>query len=43
MSKTRVGVIGAGYLGKFHAQKYAAAENVDLVGVARACEVRCDC
>jgi len=29
----KVGVIGVGYLGKFHAQKYAAMENVTLVGV----------
>jgi predicted dehydrogenase len=34
MSKTRIGVIGAGYLGKFHAQKYAAMADVDLVGIA---------
>jgi len=34
MSRTRIGVIGAGYLGKFHAQKYAAMEDVELVGVA---------
>ena len=31
--KIRVAVIGVGYLGKFHAEKYAAMENVDLVGV----------
>jgi len=30
----RVGVIGVGYLGRFHAQKYAAMEGVQLVGVA---------
>ena len=30
----RVGVVGAGYLGQFHAEKYARMENVDLVGVA---------
>jgi len=30
----RVGVIGVGYLGKFHARKYAAMEGVQLVGVA---------
>ncbi|NOQ46374.1 MAG: gfo/Idh/MocA family oxidoreductase [Desulfobulbaceae bacterium] len=30
----KVGVIGVGYLGRFHAQKYAAMEGVDLVGVA---------
>jgi predicted dehydrogenase len=34
MSRTRIGVIGAGYLGKFHARKYAAMEDVELVGVA---------
>lgn len=33
MSRTKVGVIGVGYLGRFHAQKYAAAENCQLVGV----------
>ncbi len=31
--KIRAAVIGVGYLGKFHAEKYAAMENVDLVGV----------
>lgn len=34
MKKIRVGVIGVGYLGKFHAQKYAAMDDVELVGVA---------
>lgn len=34
--KIRVGVIGVGYLGRFHAQKYAAMEDVCLVGVADA-------
>jgi len=34
MRKTRIGVIGVGYLGKFHTQKYAAMQDVDLVGVA---------
>lgn len=29
----KVGVIGVGYLGRFHAQKYAALEGVELVGV----------
>ncbi len=33
MKKIRVGVIGVGYLGKFHAQKYAAMDDVELVGV----------
>ncbi|WP_455211847.1 Gfo/Idh/MocA family oxidoreductase [Kaarinaea lacus] len=30
----RVGVVGVGYLGKFHAKIYANMEGVDLVGVA---------
>ena len=34
MAKTRIGVIGVGYLGKFHAQKYMANPEVELVGVA---------
>lgn len=34
MQKLRVGVIGAGYLGKYHAEKYAAMEHVFLAGVA---------
>jgi len=29
----RVGVVGVGYLGKFHAEKYARLETVDLIGV----------
>ena len=33
MKKLRVGVVGVGYLGKFHTEKYANMENVDLVGV----------
>jgi predicted dehydrogenase len=33
MGKLKVGVIGAGYLGKFHAQKYSHMPDVDLVGV----------
>jgi len=36
MEKSKVGVIGVGYLGKFHAQKYAAMAEVELVGVADA-------
>ncbi len=36
MNKLRVGVVGVGYLGAFHARKYAAMENVDLVGVVDA-------
>ncbi len=34
--KVKVGGIGVGYLGRFHAQKYAAMEDVQLVGVADA-------
>jgi predicted dehydrogenase len=33
MKKLRLGVVGVGYLGKFHAEKYAGMEHVDLVGV----------
>lgn len=33
MSALRAAVIGVGYLGNFHAQKYAAIEGVELVGV----------
>ncbi len=33
MKTIKVGVIGVGYLGRFHAQKYATMENVELVGV----------
>jgi len=33
MTKLRVGVVGVGYLGKFHAEKYARLEDVELVGV----------
>jgi len=29
----RAGVIGVGYLGRFHAQKWAAVPNARLVGV----------
>ncbi|MFC1857989.1 Gfo/Idh/MocA family oxidoreductase [Thermodesulfobacteriota bacterium] len=32
-NRLRLGVVGAGYLGKFHAEKYARMEEVDLVGV----------
>lgn len=31
--KLRIGVVGVGYLGKFHAEKYAQMADVDLVGV----------
>ncbi|MBU0674665.1 MAG: Gfo/Idh/MocA family oxidoreductase [Proteobacteria bacterium] len=36
MQQVRVGVIGVGYLGKFHAQKYAAMPGVDFIGVTDA-------
>ena len=44
MKRLKVAVIGVGYLGRFHAQKFALLENVELVGVvdidkARAQEV----
>jgi len=32
-NKLRAGVIGVGYLGEFHAEKYARMDAVDLVGV----------
>jgi predicted dehydrogenase len=34
MNKLRVAVVGVGYLGRFHAEKYAQMDQVDLVGVA---------
>ena len=36
MDKLRAAVIGVGYLGRFHAQKYATLEGVELVGVVDA-------
>ena len=33
MEKTKVGVVGVGYLGQFHAEKYAKMKGVELVGV----------
>lgn len=48
MKIIKVGVIGVGYLGRFHAQKYEAMENVELTGVAdvnpeRAKEIAREC
>ena len=40
MKKLRIGVVGVGYLGKFHAQKYCHMPDVDLVGVVDTDEVR---
>ncbi|MBL7480983.1 Gfo/Idh/MocA family protein [Legionella bononiensis] len=39
MSKIRCAVIGVGYLGRFHAQKYQSIPNAELVGV---CDVNPD-
>lgn len=33
MKKIRVGVVGVGYLGRFHAEKYAALADAELVGI----------
>jgi predicted dehydrogenase len=33
MKKLRVGVVGVGYLGQFHAEKYARMTDVELVGI----------
>jgi predicted dehydrogenase len=33
MKRVRIAVVGAGYLGRFHAQKLAALEHAELVGV----------
>jgi len=38
--RLRVGVVGAGYLGNFHAEKYASMDGVDLVAVVDTDEVR---
>ena len=42
MKKIRVGVIGVGYLGKFHAQKYAGMADVDLVGIVDTDQVQAE-
>ena len=39
MSKLNTAVIGTGYLGKFHADKYAALPNSNLVAVVDADEL----
>lgn len=38
--RIRVGVIGVGYLGRYHAQKYAQMEDVELVAVVDVSEER---
>lgn len=42
MNKIRCAVIGVGYLGKFHSDKYAALDNAELVAVSDASPERCD-
>lgn len=42
MKKIRAAVIGVGYLGRFHAQKYKALPQVELVGVFDASLVRAE-
>ena len=39
MKKIKCAVIGVGYLGRFHAQKYKRLDNVELIGV---CDVNAD-
>jgi len=39
-AKIPVAVVGVGYLGKFHAEKYAAAEDADLIAVVDVDEAR---
>ncbi len=34
MAKLRVGVVGIGYLGRYHVEKYAALPEVEIVGLA---------
>ncbi len=34
MAKLRVGVVGVGYLGRYHVEKYAALPEVEIVGLA---------
>ena len=40
MRKLRAGVVGVGYLGNFHAQKYTICSGVELSGVADTDPVR---
>jgi len=41
MKKLRAAVIGVGYLGNFHAQKYAGLDSVELVAVSDSDSARC--
>ena len=40
MKKIRAGVIGVGYLGQFHAEKYAGLPNVELSGIVEKDQAR---
>jgi len=40
-SPLKVGVVGVGYLGKYHAEKYAAMPDVELVGLSDISEEKC--
>jgi len=40
MKKIRAGVIGVGYLGQFHAEKYASLPNVELTGLVEKDQAR---
>ena len=40
MKKIRAGVIGVGYLGQFHAEKYAGLPNVELAGIVEKDPIR---
>ncbi len=42
MSRLKAAVIGVGYLGKFHAEKFAALPQVDLVGVVDSDPIRAE-
>lgn len=42
MKKIRTGVIGVGYLGQFHAEKYSVLPDVELVGVVDADQKRAE-
>jgi len=42
VKKLRIGVVGAGYLGKFHAEKYSQMDDVELVGIADSYRIRAE-
>ena len=41
MSRIKVAVIGVGYLGEFHAQKFKTNKNADLIGLVDTNTARC--